>query len=132
MAAIDQVPDDNIEYELTPDELATANAKKLLKRARKIGKDRGEVASLIITIEKLEKDLEVSESRVANLTAENYDLVERNKELVSVVNAVGGDAPRQVAPVRATPTQVNHKVQLDVDQTITDNTHSRGSMCVIS
>lgn len=123
MDAIDHIPDDNIECELTPDELATVNAKKLLKCAEKISEDRGEVASLIITIEKLEKDLEASESRAAILTVENYDLVERNKELVSIVNAFEG----------TTPNQVNNKVQLYF-QDIADNSHSHshGSMCVIS
>lgn len=125
MDAIDHIPDDNIECELTPDELATVNAKKLLKCAEKISEDRGEVASLIITIEKLEKDLEASESRAAILTVENYDLVERNKELVSIVNAFEG----------TTPNQVNNKVQLyfqDIADNSHSHSHSHGSMCVIS
>lgn len=125
MDAIDHIPDDNIECELTPDELATVNAKKLLECAEKISEDRGEVASLIITIEKLEKDLEASESRAAILTVENYDLVERNKELVSIVNAFEG----------TTPNQVNNKVQLyfqDIADNSHSHSHSHGSMCVIS
>lgn len=79
--------------------------KILLKQTKAIGKDRGKVASMVITIGKLEKESEILRGELATSNAVNYDLNERVSELTTVINALNGQVPpaKKAAPAQVMP-----------------------------